>query len=85
MEKASGNNLKFAVLICVSRNLDLETLKWLLGPWIKMSPATQPLPVQPLKGRGIPIKCLDQGHNKQTCRPILTPFTQCWTSSREAV
>jgi len=24
------------------------------------------LPVYPLKGRGILVKCLDQGHNKQT-------------------
>jgi len=23
------------------------------------------------------VKYLDHGHNKQTCRPILTPFTQC--------
>jgi len=24
------------------------------------------------KGRGNPVKCLAQGHNKQTCRPIST-------------
>jgi len=38
------------------------------------------------KGRGNPVKCLDQGHNKRTCRLIFTlsPFL-CWTSSREAV
>jgi len=30
------------------------------------------LPVQPLKGRGNPVKCLAQGHNKRTCRHIST-------------
>jgi len=30
------------------------------------------LTVSPLKGRGNPIKCLAQGHNKRTCRPIST-------------
>jgi len=24
----------------------------------------------PVKGRGNPVKCLAQGHNKRTCRPI---------------
>jgi len=28
------------------------------------------LQVEPLKGRGNPIKCLAQGHNKRICRPI---------------
>jgi len=30
------------------------------------------LSVKPLKDRGNPVKCLAQGHNKQTCRPIST-------------
>jgi len=30
------------------------------------------LPVEPLKGRGNPVKFLAQGHNKQTCRPVST-------------
>jgi len=30
------------------------------------------LPVYPLKGKDNPVKCLAQGHNKQTCRPIST-------------
>jgi len=30
------------------------------------------LPVWSLKGRGNSIKCLAQGHNKRTCRPIST-------------
>jgi len=28
--------------------------------------------VSPLKGRGNPVKCLAEGHNKRTCRPIFT-------------
>jgi len=27
---------------------------------------------KPLKGRGNLVKCLAQGHNKRTCRPIFT-------------
>jgi len=30
------------------------------------------LPIQLLKGRGNPVKCLAQGHNKRTCQPIST-------------
>jgi len=30
------------------------------------------LPVWPFKGRSNPVKCLAQGHNKQTCQPIST-------------
>jgi len=30
------------------------------------------LPVKPLIGKGNPVKCLAQGHNERTCRPIST-------------
>jgi len=30
------------------------------------------LPVFPLLGRGNPVKCLAQRHNKRTCRPTFT-------------
>jgi len=30
------------------------------------------LQVKPLKGRGNPVKCLAQGHNKRICPPIST-------------
>jgi len=47
------------------------------------------LPVEPLKGRGNPVKYLAQGprqgHNKRTWRLIFTLSLWCWTSSRKAV
>jgi len=44
------------------------------------------LPVQPRKGRGNPVKCLTQGHRKQTCPSYLhTIHFLWWTTSRGAV
>jgi len=37
---------------------------------VKLSLVTTCL--KPLKGRGNPVKCLAQGHDKRTCRPAFT-------------
>jgi len=36
---------------------------------IKLPPVTTSLTI---RSRGNPVKCLAQGHNKRTCRPIFT-------------
>jgi len=42
----------------------------LFGHRVKLPPVTISLTTQ--KGKGNPVKCFAQGHNKRTCRPIST-------------
>jgi len=36
-------------------------------------------PVKPFKGRGNPVKCFAQGHNKRSCRlNLLTSSRKLW-------
>jgi len=59
------------LLIYLSRYLDQETAKW---PFRSSSHVATCYYQSNHIGRGNPIKCLAQGHNKRTCRLIFTLY-----------